>query len=159
MSKVVANEVEPFSGDDVTINAKTKTDTLKPITGDHIDMEGKGFSNFEIKDVAEPGSVTADITSGVCTLDYELGGVQTISLTEDITSFTFSNWPSGKGAGMTLYFEQDATGGRSVDFSQFRTPGGNGVAIASDANAVDVVSVITKDGSTFDAGLAMGALA
>jgi len=129
---------------------------FEPLTGDDLDVQGHGLKNLKAINVSEP-VYTADLTSGVVTLDFENGGIQVVNLTEDVTSFTLTNFTAGKA--LTVYFIQDETGGRSVDFSQFRTSGGEGVALSDAADAIDVVVMLTIDGTNYDAGLSMGALA
>lgn len=102
---------------------------------------------FNVRDKVQ----TPTIASGVLTVDYKNGGMAIVTLTENITGITVSNVPAG-GA-MTVYFNQDATGGRSVDFTGFNTAGGAGIALSADANARDIVVFITPDGTNFDAGL------
>lgn len=102
---------------------------------------------FNVKDKVQ----TPDISSGVLTLNYKLGGMAVVTLDENVTSITVSNVPAG-GA-MTVYFVQDATGGRTVDFSGFKTAGGEGITLSTDADARDIVVFITSDGTNYDAGL------
>lgn len=111
------------------------------------DVDFNGLSIYNVADKVQ--TVASD--AGVLTLDYKNGGTAIVTLTEAITSIVVNNVPAG-GA-MTVYFIQDATGGWAVDFTGFRTAGGNGVSLSTDPNAEDVVVFITKDGSTFDAGL------
>lgn len=129
---------------------------LQPLTGDEIDVQGHELVNLKASNVSEP-VFTADLTSGVVTLDFENGGIQVVNLTENVTSFTLTNFTAGKA--LTVYFIQDETGGRTVDFTQFRTAGGEGVALSDAADAIDVVVMLTIDGTNYDAGLSMGALA
>lgn len=101
------------------------------------------------------GSVRNDvnslsIASGVVNLDYSLGDYFTLSLTANVTSITFSNLPgSGKGASIAIRINQDATGGRTVDFpSSFKAITGSDTEVQSAANAYTILHIETFDNGT-----------
>jgi hypothetical protein len=92
---------------------------------------------------------TASSSSGSLTIDTSSANVFQVTLTEDVTSTTFSNPPSsGTAYGMTVRVIQDSTARtiawpNSVDWS-----GGSAPAISTGNGAVDVFVFFTTDGGT-----------
>lgn len=84
------------------------------------------------------------ISSGVLTLDLSQGNCFDVSLTEDITAITITNVQAGHHA-FTLYTTQDATGGRTIDFTGMHAAGGTAPTISSDASAKDGFTLTTRD--------------
>jgi hypothetical protein len=103
---------------------------------------------------------TASSSSGSLTIDTSLGNIFQVTLTEVITSTTFSNPPpSGTGYGMTVKIIQDSTTRSiawpaSVVWSGDTTP-----TLSSSSGAVDIFVFFTHDGGTtwygFTGGQAM----
>lgn len=95
--------------------------------------------------------VTAlSIASGVCNLDCALGDYFTLSLTENVTSFTFSNLPAaGKAATKTIRIRQDATGGRTfAKPGSFKAVGGSDTDVQAAANAYTLLTLTSYDQGT-----------
>lgn len=104
---------------------------------------------------------TVSSSSGALTIDLTAGNVFQLSLSEDITSTTFSNPPSsGTAYAFTLKVVQDATDRgivwpTSVDWASATAP-----TLTSGSGAVDIFTFYTTDGGTtwygFTSGQAMG---
>jgi len=96
--------------------------------------------------------------SGTYTVDYNNGNTQIVTLSDNITSFTMSNFPGDNNASgtpmigsVTLFLKQDGTGGRTVSFT---AGAGETFKIANGITTVDsgagnytVVSVMNVDGT------------
>lgn len=96
-------------------------------------------------------AVTAlTISSGAVNIDCALGRDFTLTLTESVTSITFSNL-NGNGFSTEIEVEikQDATGSRAVTLpTSFKALGSSDVSVASAANSVTVISAKTFDNGT-----------
>ena len=100
-------------------------------------------------------------SAGTATLDCSSGNVFSITLAE-ATTFAFSNVPSsGAAYGFTLEIKQDAlASGYAVTFpASLNWPEGVAPALSASANAVDIVTLYTRDGGAtwfaFAVGLGM----
>ncbi len=89
-------------------------------------------------------------SSGVLNLDLSLGDYFTITLTENVTSLTFSNAPgSGKGATVMLQITQHASSAKTFAFpSAFDWAGGSVGVISTALSAKDVLAITTFDNAT-----------
>lgn len=68
-----------------------------------------------------------------------------VTLTEDVTTLTFSNVPAGRFVEFTAAFQQDATGGWSITFpASVQNP----PTIAAAADALTIARFATWDGGT-----------
>lgn len=108
---------------------------------------------------AERNTVTAvTSSSGVLNLDYSLGDYFTVTLSENVTSLTFSNLPgSGKGATLALRITQDSTPRTFAWPAAFKFAGGTPPAISSGSGAVDLLIMSTfNNGTTWQVDLAKG---
>lgn len=103
---------------------------------------------------------TVSSSSGVLTIDLSLGNVFQLSLSEDVSSSSFTNPPSsGTAYAFTLKVVQDSTDRAivwpaSVDWAAATAP-----TLTSGSGEVDVFTFYTTDGGTtwygFTAGQAM----
>jgi len=84
------------------------------------------------------------ISSGVLVVDLTDPAGFAVTLTEDVTTLTFSNVPAGKVVVFTIEFTQDGTGGWAITWpaSVQGTPEQPRVA----AGAVSIMSFYTRDG-------------
>jgi hypothetical protein len=112
-----------------------------------IDMQDALLDSPELRDYAET-SPTAGISSGALTLDLESGNVFEVVLTQNVTSLVLANAPAAGRAGTcTLILRQDATGGRTFVWpASTNWAGGAPPAVTSAAHAVDIYSLVTRDG-------------
>jgi hypothetical protein len=104
---------------------------------------------------------TVSSSAGALTIDLTAGNVFQLSLSENITSSSFSNPPSsGTAYAFTLKVIQDATDRSiiwptSVDWASATAP-----TLTSGSGAVDIFTFYTTDGGTtwygFTSGQAMG---
>lgn len=96
-----------------------------------------------------PSAVT--ISSGAITIDASARNIYTLSLIENITSITISNLSTGST--FDLHVTQDATGGRTVSGwpASVVWPGGTAPTITSAANATDLISFQSPDGTSVKA--------
>jgi len=104
-------------------------------------------------------TVDEDTDSGAThTLDFENGNVHKLTLTANCT-LTLSNPPtSGTAGSMTLILIQDGTGSRTLTWpASCKFAGGTEPTLTTDANAIDVLTLLTYDGGTsylvFESGL------
>jgi len=100
---------------------------------------------------------TASSSSGSLTIDCETGNVFQITLTEDVTSTSFSNPPaSGTAYGFTLKIIQDSTARTitwpaAVDWASATAP-----ILSTGSGEVDVFVFYTHDGGTTWYGFTAG---
>jgi hypothetical protein len=111
-----------------------------------IAMQGALLSGAELRDYSET-SPAATISAGALTLDLATGSLFDVVLTDHVTSLSLTHPPAaGQAAAMTLILRQDATGGRTVTWpATIKWPGGAPPAVTSFADAVDVLSFVTRD--------------
>jgi hypothetical protein len=116
-------------------------------SGIPIDMQDALLRAPEIRDYSET-SPTASISSGTLTLDLESGNAFEVTLTQDVTALILANPPAaGRAGSCSLIVKQDATGGRSFAWNEsIKWAGGEPPAITSAENAIDVYSLVTRDG-------------
>lgn len=115
----------------------------------NIDMNNFTFSNASMKSYYETYHALGSVAAAA-NLDYSLGNYQSITLTGNVT-LTPTSWPAtSKGASMTLWVTQDATGSRTITFASgsVKVPGGGGLVLSTAANAIDEVLITTFDGGT-----------
>lgn len=96
----------------------------------------------------------AIISSGVLNIDVSLGNVQTVTLTESVSSITFANVPLNFSTSIQLRINQDGSGGRNVNFAGIRTQDGDNISLSTDPSAQNVVVFSTWSGLTWYAFLA-----
>lgn len=90
----------------------------------------------------------ATIASGVLTLDHSAGDFAQVAHNQNITSVVLNNAPaSGTVGSITVFLNQDGTGGRTITGS-FLTISGAGLDISTAANAKNIVNFITHDGGS-----------
>lgn len=135
----------------LTGNAATATRlaTARTINGVAFD----GTSDIVISAGTTNDVSAAAVVAGVVNLNLALGNLFTVSLTANVTSFTFSNLPgAGKGAILHVLFTQGATA-RAVTWpTNFRWRDGLPVPISPIANAQDLLRLTTHDnGATWAA--------
>ncbi|MCG8670217.1 MAG: hypothetical protein MI867_12440 [Pseudomonadales bacterium] len=81
-----------------------------------INVQDKQIQRAKFIDSAETRT-TPSSSSGTLTLDMTNGNVFAVTLTENIPTLQFTNWPSSGDEGFCkVKFIQDATGGRSITF-------------------------------------------
>jgi hypothetical protein len=124
------------------------------IKNDKTDLAEKFGS---VKNYSELAYEATHSASGTFTVDYDNGNSQIITLSDNITSFTMSNFPGDNqwsgtpmiGA-VTLYLKQDGTGSRTVSFTAGASETfkiANGITtVDSGANNYTVVHVQNVDG-------------
>lgn len=95
----------------------------------------------------ETTPVTANATGSVA-IDFDNGNVFQYTLTGN-TTFSFSNVPATGAFCATLVLYQDGTGGRTVTWpGAVLWPSGVAPTITTAASAVDIISLMTRDGGT-----------
>lgn len=101
---------------------------------------------------------TPAISSGVLTLNLELGNVFVVTLTENVTTLNFANVPpSDFATNITLVLTQDATGSRTFVWpSSIKWENGYVPVISSAANKVDEYSLRTTNGGSSWRGSVVG---
>lgn len=95
-------------------------------------------------------------SAGVLNIDCSLGDYFTITLTENVTSITFSNLPSaGYGQTIMLWITQHASSAKTMTFpSSFDWEGGTVGVISTTLSARDTLALSTLNaGTNWDATL------
>jgi hypothetical protein len=93
-------------------------------------------------------TVSATISSGALVVDLSKAIVK-VSLTENITTITFTNAPaSGKSSSTLVVLTQDGTGSRTVAGTGFLTASGLGLSVSSAPNSVSLISFLSYDNTT-----------
>lgn len=94
---------------------------------------------------------SASSSAGALTLDMANGNHFQVTLTENVTSITISNWPAGaRKEPLTVEFTQDGTGGWTVAGwpAAVKWPGGTAPTISAGIGAVDVLEGFSLDAGT-----------
>jgi len=100
---------------------------------------------------------TASSSSGSLTIDCETGNVFQVTLTENVTSTTFSNPPaSGTAYGFTLRVIQDSTARTIAWPAAVDWAGASAPTLSSGSGDVDVFVFFTTDGGTTWYGFTAG---
>lgn len=105
-------------------------------------------SNNVISGYSQSQMTTQALTDGA-TINWDLnsGGVATVTLAGNRTMAAPTNIKAG--ASYALQVTQDATGGRTLTWnSAFKFPGGTAFVLSTAANAIDLITFISTDGST-----------
>ena len=113
------------------------------------------LTKFKAKDYSEDIATTSDsgtsFSSNTLTLDVHDGNVSTITLNDNVTTWTINNMDAGTT--ITAILKQDGTGSRLMNATQinsttFKTVGAGGLTLTTDASAIDIVSVF-YDGTDY----------
>ena len=127
-----------------------------------LDANDQSIERPHLIDVAE-GYTDAGSRSAAASFDYQAGGWQKCVAIGNITSVAVTNPPaSGRVGALTLEIHQDGTGNRTIAWGPaFRFPGGTDFALSTAASAIDIFTLITRDGGTtwyaFEGGKAFAA--
>lgn len=90
---------------------------------------------------------SASSSSGTLALDLSTNSVFTVTLSENITTITLSNWGGSVFRPIYVHFTQDATGGRTVTFpAGVKWAGGVVPTITTDATKRDIIMFSSLDG-------------
>lgn len=98
-------------------------------------------------------------TAGVCAINCALGDYFTFTLTEDVSSITFSNLPAaGKAQTLRIRLKQHASAAKTVAWpASFKWPGGVAGVMSATLSAYDVLTLQTFDqGTRWEASLVNG---
>ena len=73
-----------------------------------------------------------------------------VTMSANITTLSFSNVPTNTRVyNATLILVQDATGGRTINWpTSIKWPGGTAPTLTTQANKIDVITIMTYDGGT-----------
>lgn len=126
------------------------------ISANRLDMETKRLERPQIKNYTETlVSVTATTST---TLDVSLGNVFAIAFSTSITTLTLSNIPtSGTVCSITIILTHDNTANSYTIAwpTAFKWAGATAPTLTQSANAVDIITAVTKDaGATWYAFVA-----
>ena len=119
-----------------------KVDTIQEKTSNNTVQLGNTVS----EDV-----VAATSSSGTLTLNAAEGGFFTVALSENVTTWTISNLPSGRATVITVRFTQDSsdrTVVSTINSTAAKTAGGAGWTMSTGSGAIDVVTVL-YDGTNY----------
>ena len=119
-----------------------KVDTIQEKTSNNTVQLGNTVS----EDV-----VSATSSSGTLTLNAAEGGFFTVALSENVTTWTISNLPSGRATVITVRFTQDSTDRTvvsTINTVAAKTAGGAGWTMSTGSGAIDVVTVL-YDGTNY----------
>lgn len=96
-------------------------------------------------------------SSGSVTFDMTSGNHAEITLTEDITTFTFSNWsPSGTLSGRVLKIVQDSTARTITWPAAVKWTGGTAPTLSTGSGDIDILVFMSFDGGTTIFGAIFG---
>ena len=119
-----------------------KVDTIQEKTSNNTVQLGNTVS----EDV-----VSATSSSGTLTLNAAEGGFFTVALSENITTWTINNLPSGRATVITVRFTQDSTDRTvvsTINTVAAKTAGGAGWTMSTGSGTIDVVTVL-YDGTNY----------
>lgn len=110
------------------------------------------LSKFVAKDYSET-LASISLSSTTMTADVENGNVFTITLNNNIGTWTISNLPSGKASIITFIIKQDGTGSRLLSATQingttYKKSRGNAITLSTGANEIDILTVL-YDGTDY----------
>lgn len=111
------------------------------------DFAGGEVSDAVLVNVREKTqAVTATATT---TIDYSLGAVVLLAQAVDITSLVFTNFgASGETATMTIVRTKDNSAtARTIAWGSVLFPGGTAPTLTQTANAVDVITLVSTNGT------------
>lgn len=122
------------------------------------DGGGQVLKDHVFRDYAET-VVLPTSASAVLTLDMSGGNIFEVEMTEAVTTLTISNPPiSGLAGSITLILTQDATGGWAFTWpASVKWAGGVAPTLTTDADAIDILTLITTDGGVTWFGMLAGA--
>ncbi len=123
--------------------------TFANASGDLLQDSGQSAADFlpsaapDIDKYTEPTDSVSS-SGGALTLDLATGLNFHTTLTENITTFTISNWPAGKRVSVTLELTQAATA-VSFDWGTVKWPGGTAADVSGDSS-IHFVAFTSRDG-------------
>lgn len=153
----------PAAKADLRANLQAARDEIEALqtgkleAGAPIDMAGAVLSRAEIRNFSESLSTPA-IEAGGLVLDLALGNVFEVTLSANVTSLAFANPPAAGRAGVvTLIVRQDGSGGRTFAWpAAVKWAGGVAPVVSAAAEAIDVYSLLTRDGGATWLGFPAG---
>jgi len=131
----------------IVVNELSSADSSAIQINDAVNVSGSIAASSIVANNLLTGIKTSTIVSGVLTLDFTFG-THIVNHNANITSITFTNASAVKSSQVTVILTQDATGGRTITGS-YATAGGLGLDISTTANAVNIITFLTRDNSTF----------
>ena len=131
----------------LSINEINSNDSSAIQVNDGLNVSGAIAASSIVANNLLTGIKTSTIVSGVLTLDFTFG-THIVNHNSNITSITFTNASAVKSSQVTVILTQDGTGGRTIT-GAYSTAGGLGLDISTTANAVNIVTFLTRDNSTF----------
>jgi hypothetical protein len=119
----------------------SKTDVAETRSA-NIDMDSNVLDNAEISRYIEP-TQTVSSSGGTLTLDCSASRDFYTTITENISTFTISNWPTTKRTSITLELTQASTP-KSFDWGTIKFPGGEPPDIST-GDAIYFVVLTSRD--------------
>jgi hypothetical protein len=122
--------------------SELKVDTISEKTSNNTVQLGNTVS----EDV-----VAATSSSGTLTLNAAEGGFFTVALSENVTTWTISNLPSGRATVITVRFTQDSsdrTVVSTINSTAAKTAAGAGWTMTTGSGKIDIVTVLF-DGTNY----------
>jgi hypothetical protein len=117
-------------------------------TGTRLDARLADDSDVAILTGTLVSPLKSDAFSSAININFAQGNVHTVTLRGNVTGLTFSNLIAG--GEYILRLVQDATGGRSVAWTNVRWAGGQAPRLSTGANRVDIFRFISPDGATLE---------
>jgi hypothetical protein len=130
---IAAASARPLIGD-IGFIALEDADITKPVWVGPLNVRGvvDSYAAFEV--------------SGGVTVDFSIASVQKLTLGA-VESLEFTGFTAGVACGLTLYLEQDASGGRTMPWpSSVLWPGGEAPELSTAGGSIDIVVMETFDG-------------
>jgi hypothetical protein len=171
MGKIKVNEIEKHDATEVTVNSNVVMAAGTSISTDTISEKttatGVTIDSVTLKDGAVVGAALTDYvetdvalssSSGDIAIDMSNGNTGSITLSENITTLTFTNVPTNGTSSFTLKVTQDGTGSRTMAITGITinggstvtglTPGAAGLTLSTGAADIDLVSFLFFDAGT-----------
>ncbi len=146
-----ATDVEAALAEVYSESLQNVSEDTTPTLGGALDCNDLEVQKPKLKDLSATVSAPTS-SSGALTLDLENGNIFDITLTENVTAITISNWPaSGSYGWLKVRFKQDGTGSRTVAGwpAAIGWAGGAAPTITTDATTGrDWIELCTMDAGT-----------
>jgi hypothetical protein len=124
--------------------------------GSQLDMSDNLILSAEIRDTSETAYNAGNMTGNV-SLDYSDGHYQYGVLTGNATVTGVTNWPaSGKSGSFVLEVAQSSGGSNTITFTGVEWNGGTAPTLTATADAIDVFTLVSRDGGTTVRGFVNG---
>ena len=145
------------AGTNLSGGGTTGAVTLNLAISAEVDFNDQTAKEIVLKDYAETDQALSS-SSNALAIDLANGNTGSITLTENITDFDFTNVPTNGVSTFTLQITQHASSSKTVAINQItvnggghvtaKTAGGSGFTVSSGANDIDLLTFLFFDAGT-----------